>query len=310
MFTRQFYLVILCAAGLLLASLGYAASPTTAPATTTTTTTTPTTQPSNSFATFNFGIDQRTPKEQVELLTQLGYQGITTGIIGTGGGVEILRGYAAVPAIQSGKFKLYGILWWAKAAEGYDPKWLDEMLVQAARMNAPLWVVVDGKHLQELDATLKLLTSIATQCAQHKVQLVLYPHAGCVFQSTEEALDILKQLNRPEVKISLHLCHELKAGNAARLPEIVAKAAPQLALVSISGAKTKAINNPGWADSIMPLDEGDFDLAPLVQALHKAHYQGPIVLHTYGITEKPEDHLARSIAWWNTFLKNLPPSKE
>lgn len=32
----------------------------------------------------------------------------------------------------------------------------------------------------------------------------------CTFQTAEESLEILQRMNRPGVKLSLHLCHELK----------------------------------------------------------------------------------------------------
>lgn len=255
----------------------------------------------NPFASFSFGIAERPVAEQVKLLKSLGYDGLTAGMYGSGEGVAQLQAYAKVPQVRNGQFKVYGILWWATAKKPYDSKWLDQVLAEAAKMHAPLWVVVDtaqGDRTGELKATLDLLNAAADQCAKHGVQLVLYPHDGCVFQDTDEALDILQKLNRPEVKISFHVCHELKAGKKDQMAQTFRKAAPHVSLVSVSGAKTDLIFAPGWTDSILPLDEGDLDLAPLAAAMKESSYTGPIVLHTYGITEKPEDHLARSIKWW------------
>lgn len=252
----------------------------------------------NPFAAFNFGIDDRSVQGQVNLLQKLGYDGISTGIINTGGGVDLLRNYANVPAVASGQFRVYVVLWYDKLSQGYDRQWLDDLLVESAKLHAALWVVADGRHMQDVDATVKYLAMAADQCAAHGVQMVLYPHSGCVFQDTDEALDIRSRLNRPEVKVSLHVCHELKSGKFDKIADTARKAAPYLSLVTINGADTARTSEPGWQGSIMPLDEGNLDLRPLVTALKEIHYTGPIVLHTYGITEKPEDHLLRSRNWW------------
>ena len=253
----------------------------------------------NPFSAFHFGLQDRPAQEQVNLLEKLGYQGMAIGVSNDSNAIKELRTYPQVTQVKNGQFKIDAILWWTVAKDGYDRAFLENMLVEAKKMRAAIWVVVDGSHLKEIDATLKLLNAAADQCATHGVEMVLYPHGGAVFQDTDEALAIRTLLNRPEVKVSLHVCHELKAGKMKQLAETAKKAAPYLSLVSISGANTSAIfKNDGWDDTILPLDKGDLDLRPLITALKEVHYTGPIVLHTYGIKDRPEDHLARSLAWW------------
>ncbi len=253
----------------------------------------------NPFAAFNFGIQDRPAQAQINLLQKLGYQGMAIAVSNDRNAINELRAYTQVPQIKNGQFKIYAVLWWTIAKNGYDRAFLEKMLIETAKMRAALWVVVDGNHLQEIDATLRLLNAAADQCAAHGVEMVLYPHGGTIFQDTDEALAIRTLLNRPEIKVSLHVCHELKAGKMRQLAETAKKAAPYLSLVTISGANTAAVlKDDGWDDTILPLDKGDLDLRPLVTALKEVHYTGPVILHTYGIKDAPEDHLQRSRTWW------------
>ena len=114
------------------------------------------------------------------------------------------------------------------------------------------------------------------------------------------ALDVLQQVGRPNVTLSLHLCHELKGGNQDRLREVIARTAPYIALASINGAfieRETLVHD--WTLTICPLADGDFDveheyLRPLVDA----GYAGPILLHTWGLQKEPEAHLLASQIRW------------
>lgn len=259
----------------------------------------------NPFGAFSFTIEKRPAAEQVALLTKLGYQGMTVGAIGMGGGVALLKSYSEVPQVQRGEFAIYGILWWlADARQPLDTAWLDQVLPLAAKMKAPLWVVVAGKRGDTAPAV-PFLQAVADRCRAQGVTLVLYPHNGCTFESAEEGLALWQKLARPEVKLSVHLCHELLVGNGARLDEVIAKAAPILYLVSISGAEVPDGRRATWKNIIMPLDRGNYDFRPYLRALAKHRYQGPVILHTWGIKDPPEEHLARSITRWRQLVSEL-----
>jgi sugar phosphate isomerase/epimerase len=270
-------------------------------------TTSITNAPASPFGAFTLGMDDHTPAQLVELMQGLGYDGLMAHTWGKDP-LPRLRAYLDVPAVKSGAFRVYAILWTPKASDGFDTNWLAQVLAVAKPLHASLWVAVSGQT-NEMDAVIDLLARSADQCAQFGVDLVLYPHFGHPYDTLENTLPLLKKLNRPNVKVSIHLCHEMKAGNENRFDEIVAKAAPYLALASINGAElgdaVRRDKPADWRKAIMPLDEGALDVKPFLRALAKNGYHGPVLLHTFGLKTKPEDHLARSIKKWRELQSEL-----
>ena len=113
-------------------------------------------------------------------------------------------------------------------------------------------------------------------------------------------------MNRPKVKLSLHLCHELKKGNAARLDAVIAQVAPQLALVSINGVDTSVpFSNKGWDSLILPLDKGDYDVRPFLASLTRQGYTGPILLHNFGFKTPAEEYLSASMKRWREISADI-----
>ncbi|HOX52213.1 MAG TPA: hypothetical protein PKY05_12040 [Fibrobacteria bacterium] len=110
------------------------------------------------------------------------------------------------------------------------------------------------------------------------------------------------------MRTSIHLCHELKAGNADRLDAIVAKSAPFLALASVSGADEPSAFTPrwGWDRLIKPLDAGGYDPRPFLRALARNGFEGPVQLHTYGLKSPVapdyDRHIERSMGRWRELV--------
>jgi sugar phosphate isomerase/epimerase len=96
-----------------------------------------------------------------------------------------------------------------------------------------------------------IVRDLADAAARHSMKITLYPHKGFYVATTEEALRLVGRIDRPNVGVTFNLCHELAAGHAARLPEIIRAAAPKLHFVSINGANPQG----GWDELIRPLDE-------------------------------------------------------
>jgi len=212
--------------------------------------------------------------------------------------LDRLREFAAVPAVRDGKFKIYSILWQVRVDKPLDEKFLKEFAVVARELKASIWCNTVGTP-GERDVTVKLLRAVADQCAADGVQLVLYPHHACTFETAEESIDVLNLMQRPAVKLSLHLCHELKANNRDRLDAVVGKIAPHLALVSLNGVDTSVpFSVKGWDSMILPLDQGDYDVRPFVAALMRHGYTGPILLHNFGFKAPPAEYLPASMARW------------
>jgi len=236
------------------------------------------------------------PDEQIKLIQDAGYTGMGLGSL------TDLKKFADNTDVQSGKFRVYSALWWATANAPVDLKWLDSLLVQAKRMNMAMWVVAAGSHDADGKASaVSFFKVVAAECKKYSVQLVLYPHAGTTFVSAEEALDVYDKLKTdyPEVRISVHLCHELAAGNGKRLEEVVVKTASLLALATVNGTN-------GGGD-IRPLDQGSFDVRPFLRALADNGYTGPMELHTYSFPDpRTDDSLARSLARYRQIVSQVP----
>ena len=252
----------------------------------------------NPFGVFNLApFNLRSAQEQVDLAMTNGYDGLMASV-SMKNPLMRLQEFTAVPAVRDGHFKIYSILWQSQIAKPLDEKFLNEFLVVAKELNAAVWCNIVGPPGERTN-TVARLQLIADRCQAAGVQLVLYPHYDCTFETAEQALEIWEKLNRPTVKISIHLCHELKANNKDRLDEVIAKVAPHLALASLNGVDTSVVFSvKGWNTMIIPLDQGNYDVRPYLAALIRHGYTGPILLHNFGFKTPPEVYLPGSMKRW------------
>ena len=104
-------------------------------------------------------------------------------------------------------------------------------------------------------------------------------------------------LSPDNLKLSFHLCHEGRAGNAYRLEEVSNKVKDYIALATISGSSEgfdKGVRAGDWSKAIQPLAESEYDLSRFIKSLKSIKYHGPVILHTFGIKEPPpEVHLKK-----------------
>lgn len=262
---------------------------------------------------FNLCLTDMGPAQQLRSLSSMGYCSVVLGGLNEGE----LGAFATLPQVANGSFRITSALWWYRWNEAIDTAWLDRVLERAASLGMSIWIVADwdgsvGKD-EALETTFRNFSLIAAHCKAKGVEMVLYPHVGCVFETAEEALVLQERLARagyPDVRISLHLCHELKRNNRDRLEEIVRKVAPALALVSINGANADTYtdyDHEYWSTAIMALDEGSLDIRPVLGVLRDVGYKGPMVLHTYGLSSPAHTdytrHLERSLARWKQLSK-------
>lgn len=178
-----------------------------------------------------------------------------------------------------------------------------------ARARAPLWVIVKNAPTPR-DVRL-LLLNMAQQSQAAGVRTVLYPHWNTNIENAAEAAAVMAQVGHPNLSNSLHTCHEIRSGNGGTIASVVAAHAAGSRLVTIAGADSDAYAGPHpgtpvpWSDAIRPLDLGSYDLIPFLKALEDAGYNGPVILHTFGITNDP-GHLSRSLEAYAKLLLNLP----
>lgn len=145
------------------------------------------------------------------------------------------------------------------------------------------------------------LRKLADQAQDQHVRVALYPHVGSWLERVQDAVRVARSVARPNLGVTFNLCHCLKVGDEARIPELLADAAPHLFAVTINGADSHAAN-AGWDRLIRPVGEGSLDLAPLLRNLHSLRYVGPIGVQGYGIKLAPDQQLERSMRGWRKLL--------
>lgn len=263
----------------------------------------------NPFGVFNFDIGRlgNTPLEQAEALTKIGFAGVTLTFNGDRKKVDQnfadfrevsdktgFRVYAAHQAIHLGKNphgNLQDVRWAVKNAKSVD---------------ADFWLIVLAEKGYEVPRAelLGFINSVADLCQAEGVRCVLYPHDNTLIQSAEEAVETVKELQRDDLSISFHLCHEIRAGNGDRLLEVAKAVKPYIRLATISGADNGYVDNsPDWSQTIQPLDMGTYDPSKFIQALQSINYTGPVILHTFGLHKAEADHHRRSFVKYQELFR-------
>jgi sugar phosphate isomerase/epimerase len=245
----------------------------------------------NPFGLFDFNLRGKTPAEQIHSLDGIGFDGITLPL-------NAPKDLVKLEAYQKAKpdLKVFAALIHLDAdkPEAISRPHLQAVAKKLATLDAKLWLIIGGTKGAD-DKIQAVINEVADIAAAEKVGVSLYPHDNTAVETAEEALVYLKKANRPNITLSVHLCHEMRGGNTERLAEVVAAVRPHMDLVTLSGSDRKVNDNSkDWSDAIKPLGEGDFDPRVFLRILKKTDFQGPIILHTFGLMKKPDSHYQTS----------------
>ncbi|MBK8475707.1 MAG: hypothetical protein IPL39_05190 [Opitutaceae bacterium] len=245
-----------------------------------------------------------TPAAQVGVCQTFGYAGIVL----DGYSPESLAAFAALPDVQSGRFRVHAAYWWHNLSDTLNEAWFDKCLDQAKLMGTEIWVtiVADNTPANRI-AGLERYKRFANRCQAKGVPFVVYPHAGCVWPAASDGLDVLAQLSAagyPNIKMTFGLYHELNAGKGAMLAATAAAVKAATSDVVIYGTDT---SNTG---AIKALGEGTYDVAPFLKILSDQGFTQPVSLLTWGLPvpspTDPTTHLARSMKKWRQLV--APPT--
>lgn len=191
----------------------------------------------------------------------------------------------------------------------YAPQFADQ-IAKLKGTDVILWLtVMGGKYGQEDARAAAVVGQIAEMAAAAELRVALYPHTGFYIATTADALRIAKLVDRPQVGVSLNLCHELMTDQGPQLDATLRQALPQLMLVSINGADDKRPGY-GWDRLIQPLGRGDYDVGGFLDKLQAAGYRGPIGLQCYAVKGDPLENLQRSMAAWRQYQRQLRPAAD
>ncbi len=245
-----------------------------------------------------------TPAARIAVCQTFGY----TGIVLDGLSPESLAEFAALPAVQSGQFRVHAAYWWHNLANTLNETWLDGCLDQAKLMGTEIWVTIFASDSDPNRALgMERYKRFANRCQAKGVQLVVYPHDGCIWETAAEGKQIVADLataGYPGVKITFGLYHELREGWGNKLADTATAVKGVTADVVIYGTNSASTWN------ILPLGEGTYDVAPFLKILSDQGFTQPVVLLTWGLPQPspadPNAHLARSMKKWRQLIAPTP----
>jgi sugar phosphate isomerase/epimerase len=255
----------------------------------------------NELGAFNFTIESRPVAAQVDLLASTGYKGVTLEYAG-----GQLEQYRADPGMVAGRLRVIAVLFSVDTDQGIDPAVVRTTTAAVLAAGALPCLRMSSQRAADPERLAGIVRTVSDIVSSQVPSgaLVLYPHAGEPMDDAEAALDVMSRAGRPNVRLSLHLVHELKAGNQGRLGEVIRRVSPHLALASINGADVEreaGLND--YSRSIRPLAAGDLDVESLyLRPLLATGYTGPVILHTFGLREPPEEHYPSSMARWRQMM--------
>ncbi len=255
---------------------------------------------------YNFGgLETLSPEEQVAAATEAGFAGLVLDVNKPAALANLPRHLAASQPPHLKKIlAVFVRIDFADPAA--DTARYQEVVRQIAGQDIPLWIILGNKKptITQPEAEAALVAAV-TFAGKHGVRTALYPHSHCFISSAEQALPYVRKLNRPDFTVLLNLCHEMRAGNANRLADVVEACAPHISAVIISGADaTVDMTSPRAMDrsTLRPLDQGAFDWANLIRLCDAAGVRVPVAFINFKINtnygEDYRDYLPRSIAAW------------
>lgn len=247
-----------------------------------------------------------TPAEQQDILKKNGYSGVAL-LVNTESDLSALDEHINTPGVKQGDFRLTAVLTSLEiTTDSIKPGtvFLEKLFGRLEKTKSIFWPII-GKGTTD-EHVAEALSKIAEMASKYSVPVVLYPHDQTYMETASHALKLIKMTGKKDLMLSFHLCHELRAGNGASIGKAIQEVAPYIALASISGAdnEMQADTVVGWNDAIKPLYSGTYNTQHFLDELIKSGYNGPIVLHTFDITEKPFDaFLLKSSQLYKEMLK-------
>ena len=240
--------------------------------------------------------NHQTARDQVEMIKELGFAGI--GVVGFEGLSAMLQ------ELDRAHLKLYNIYFLVDIDPGkapYDPR-LEDAIQQLKGRGVMLWVALTSQKFKpsaeegDPDA-LRSLRTLADRASEAGLKVALYPHTFYWVERVEDALRLVRKLNRVNVGVTFNLCHWLRVDDEKNLRPLLQEAAPHLLVVSVNGADSNC-KGCDWNRLIQTLDRGSFEVPRVLELLKEIAFRGPIGLQGYGIGGGAYDNLRRSMNAW------------
>jgi sugar phosphate isomerase/epimerase len=255
----------------------------------------------NSFCVFDNGLQATnlaTIDAQLDLVKEIGFDGLTWR---TDSPARVRQLFAGAKQRGLKVCAIYANLDLKDGKLVYDPR-IKEIIPLCHGTDTMLWPNLTSKEFKNSDSAgddiaVAGLRELASLCESNGVRIAIYPHANMWVHRVEDALRVVKQVDRPNVGLTFNLCHALMDGAEDRIPTLLEEVAPHLFIVSINGADSHPPKR-GWPQLIQPLGQGSYDVGIVLNKLQMVGYKGPIALQCYNINGDPKTLLTGSMAAW------------
>jgi len=239
------------------------------------------------------GPDVPTVEARVGLLKELGYAGIEY----TLGGRQLPQ---VLEQLDKHALQLWGV-YTTPSLEGGLAADLEESVKLMKGRPTRIELCINSKEFKPSDPAgdakaADLLKRASDMAGDTGPVVSVYPHRGSWTERVEDGMRLGAQVNRPNVGTNFNLVHWKWVGSAKPLEALLAEALPHLKAVTINGLA---------GDKIVPLDEGDYDVAGFVAVLKKVGYRGPVGFQGYGIKGPSQEFLKRTMEKWREILAKL-----
>ena len=228
---------------------------------------------------FQNGVHFKTVKERVQVLKELGYDGI--------GSAKLSQSDLSLPdrlkAYEKAGLKIFSFYIGGKlSSEGHTfQSEIPEAIRQLKGHDTILELYIQGSKKNNTDKqAIAFVQKIADLAEKSGLRVVLYPHAGFYIDTLSDAIRVARKCQRNNVGVMFNLCHFLKVEPKANLKATLLEAKDLLWQVSTSGAEMGGTN---WGQLIQTLDRGDFDQKALFQILDEIGFSGNVGFQCYAI---------------------------
>lgn len=183
----------------------------------------------------------------------------------------------------------------------YDPR-LNEIITLCKGTNTIIWPNLTSKQFKPSDPAgdeiaVAGLRDLAAVCEANGLRIAVYPHVNMWVHRVEDAIRVVKKVDRKNVGLTFNLCHALLDGAEARIPALIEEAAPYLLVATINGADSGA-SKTEMPRMIQTLDRGTYDVGIVLQKLSAVGFKGPIGLQCYNLKGDPKALLTGSMNAW------------
>ena len=251
---------------------------------------------------YNFGsLGKLTPLDQLAILKKTGYKGI---ILNSQTKTDTLNLDIFLDALRKSKnFNIHAVM---VRYDFNDPIQKREgwriIVDRIASKGIELWVIFGKKANGFTDSFIETKLKEVVEYAKAKqVKVILYPHSNCYIASAEEALPFVQKINDPNLRLAVHLCHEIRAGNGARMNQVFEHVKGYIGAVTLAGTDSVAdFSKPFLMDksTIKPIGQGNFDMVNFIAPLRKSGYKGIVGFINFKIEEEPKTYLKSSMLEW------------